>query len=129
MNKKYEVLEKLEKIFEKESHVNAKLLGDFLKIDRSTASRYLNDLVKEGYLEKILTRPVQYKPALDKSIRFEENIKSNEKSVAVDIKISKLKESSFKSLIGENDSLLQAVQKAKSAILYPPNGLHTLILG
>ena len=129
MNKKYEVLEKLEKIFEKESHVNAKLLGDFLKIDRSTASRYLNDLVKEGYLEKILTRPVQYKPALDKSIGFEENIKSNEKSVAVDIKISKLKENSFKSLIGENDSLLQAVQKAKAAILYPPNGLHTLILG
>lgn len=113
INKKYEVLEKLEKIFEKESHVNAKLLGDFLKIDRSTASRYLNDLVKEGYLEKILTRPVKYKPALDKSIGFEKNIKPNEKSALVDIKNSKLKESSFKSLIGEKDSLLQAVKRQK----------------
>lgn len=36
---------------------------------------------------------------------------------------------SFKEIIGCNDSLKMHIDQARAAILYPPNGLHTLILG
>jgi len=37
--------------------------------------------------------------------------------------------SAFKRIIGFDGSLKPQIQQAKAAILYPPNGLHTLILG
>ncbi len=37
--------------------------------------------------------------------------------------------SSFKEIIGYNGSLSMQINQAKAAILYPPHGLHTLILG
>ena len=36
---------------------------------------------------------------------------------------------SFDTLVGANDSLKVSIQQAKAAILYPPRGLHTIILG
>ncbi|SHE50959.1 sigma 54-interacting transcriptional regulator [Alkalibacter saccharofermentans] len=35
----------------------------------------------------------------------------------------------FESIIGWNGSLRNKVEQAKAAVLYPPNGLHTLIIG
>lgn len=32
-------------------------------------------------------------------------------------------------MVGANQSLAMPIEKAKAAILYPPKGLHTLILG
>ncbi|AIF53482.1 PTS system transcriptional activator [Pelosinus sp. UFO1] len=40
-----------------------------------------------------------------------------------------LKYISFKNLVGESGSLEIQIQQAKAAVLYPPNGLHCLILG
>lgn len=40
-----------------------------------------------------------------------------------------LKYTSFQNLVGENGSLEIQIQQAKAAVLYPPNGLHCLILG
>lgn len=37
--------------------------------------------------------------------------------------------STFDNLIGANGSLLESIEEAKAALLYPPNGLHTLITG
>jgi len=57
----YEALERLE---EKTGQgVSARELGDFLKIDRTTASRYLNDLERQGKVVKIPGKPVKYKTA------------------------------------------------------------------
>ena len=39
------------------------------------------------------------------------------------------KYTSFQNLIGEDGSLEIQIQQAKAAVLYPPNGLHCLILG
>jgi len=39
------------------------------------------------------------------------------------------KSTSFKRIIGYNGSLKSQIQQARAAILYPPHGLHTLILG
>ena len=35
----------------------------------------------------------------------------------------------FDSIIGAHSSLKTAIQQAKAAVLYPPDGLHTLIIG
>lgn len=37
--------------------------------------------------------------------------------------------SAFDDLIGASGSLLDSIEEAKAALLYPPNGLHTLITG
>lgn len=46
-----------------------------------------------------------------------------------DYEIVDKEEDVFKSIIGSKQSLENCIKLAKSAILYPPNGLHTLIIG
>ncbi|BEP29741.1 sigma-54-dependent transcriptional regulator [Helicovermis profundi] len=100
-------------IHETNASLSAKELGVKLSIDRSTTSRYLNQLCAEGKLEKTSGRPVYYRL---KANTLKNSNKDDNKS---DIDF----------LIGAKYSLQVAIQKAKAAILYPPRGLHTLILG
>jgi len=93
--------------------VSAFDVSKILNLDRANVSRYLNKLYSEKKLEKIQGRPVLYK-ALEETITiFQENHNSN----------------SLDSIIGAQNSLQIAIQQAKAAILYPPRGLHTLLLG
>lgn len=85
----------------------AQELADQLGIDRTNVSRYLNDLTKEGLVKKLDGRPVKFQLV---TISTENTI-------------------NFDNLIGREDSLKSQIQKSKAAILYPPNGLHTLIFG
>ena len=115
---------------------DAKSICNVVGMDRSNVSRELNNLVREGRAVKIAGRPVKY---LDKesmrwlfskghdnctfnSIRdFSKPMKSeNSKQVDKD---------PFDEIIGSNGSLKLAVKQAKAAVLYPPKGLHTLIVG
>lgn len=102
--------------------VCAQEIAEILKIYRSNASSDLNYLVREGKLEKVSGKPVFYKikaEDLDLLTRHKLSIeKSNQKAQGVLDKI-----------IGANDSLKTAVLQAKAAIMYPPMGLHTLLLG
>ncbi|NEU05149.1 PRD domain-containing protein [Clostridium senegalense] len=84
-------------------------------MNRANVSRYLNELVEEGKLEKIHGRPVlfKFKDELKKTYNY--NVES--------------KNSSIDEIIGATGSLKLSLQQAKAAIIYPPNGLHTLILG
>ncbi|WP_232698440.1 sigma 54-interacting transcriptional regulator [Brevibacillus daliensis] len=43
--------------------------------------------------------------------------------------LGEVERDAFSELIGYNGSLRRHVQQAKAAVLYPPNGLHTLIFG
>ena len=94
--------------------VSAMELTQVVELDRSSVSRYLNALYKEKKLTKIDGRPVLYKtipsPKKDGEIR-EDNLNSLDK------------------LAGANQSLSIPIEKAKAAIIYPPKGLHSLILG
>jgi transcriptional regulator with AAA-type ATPase domain len=54
---------------------------------------------------------------------------SNNVATNTNIKNSQFSSDSFKSLIGFNGSLTQQIEQAKSGVLYPPHGLHMLILG
>lgn len=81
-------------------------VANALLMDRTNASRYLNELVKEQRATKSDERPVKYQAL---------------KAAIGDI--------SFHDLIGAHASLKNAIQKAKAAMLYPPHGLPTLLFG
>ncbi|MBC1604868.1 sigma 54-interacting transcriptional regulator [Listeria rocourtiae] len=111
------MLSRRDEVFKLLNNVNGKLtandVAEKLQMDRANASRYLNELFKEGQIEKLPGKPVLYQ-AFKK-----EEAKSG---------ISSTK-TAFDRLIGSAQSLKVSIQQAKAAILYPPNGLHTLILG
>lgn len=91
-SRKEEVLEILTKNHNK---FTAKELADELQIDRTNVSWYLNELTKEGMVQKIDGRPVKFQ------------------STTVMVK----KHIDFDNLIGRKDSLKSQIQKAKAAIL------------
>lgn len=98
-----------------EQEHTAKEIADALQLDRTNASRYLNQLQLEGKIEKQNGRPVKYKVL--------KNSESSSTQPSLDKKFS------LDFLIGAEKSLNVPIQQAKAAILYPPRGLHTLILG
>lgn len=109
MSRKIDILNKLNKLCSDGSGIEAKVLADHMHLDRSTVSRYLNQLVREKQIIKGDGRPVLYY-----------------KLSAVEIEVTKM---GLDHLIGADGSLNKSIQQAKAAILYPPFGLHTLILG
>ncbi|WP_315072693.1 sigma 54-interacting transcriptional regulator [uncultured Clostridium sp.] len=121
-----------EKLFEIKGF-SAQQVAENLGILRSNASRELNTLCREKKIVKIKNRPVlyfdreQFIKLLNVSLSYEseEGIEINE-FINLDDKEDK---SSFDSLIGFNASLKNQIEQAKAALLYPPNGLHTLIIG
>ncbi|WP_027415270.1 sigma 54-interacting transcriptional regulator [Aneurinibacillus terranovensis] len=87
-------------------------VADALSLQRTNVSAVLNKLSSEGKIVKIKGKPVIYTMNLSDS-------GENGSKTAV----------TFDTLIGNNDSLKKSIQQAKAAILYPPDGLHTLLLG
>ncbi|SHM72014.1 sigma 54 modulation protein [Caldanaerovirga acetigignens] len=94
--------------------VSATEIAQALGIQRTNASSDLNALYREGKVEKVEGKPVLYK------------VKEIDLVVSGSIGIER---DSFDAIIGANLSLKNAVQQAKAAIIYPPSGLHTLLLG
>lgn len=84
-----------------------------LGIQRPNASGDLNALVKDKRLEKTEGKPVLYKVTAHQR---------NNDTIA-------LERSALDEIIGADQSLKTAVQQAKAAVIYPPLGLHTLLLG
>ncbi|MDN6625735.1 MAG: sigma 54-interacting transcriptional regulator [Pisciglobus halotolerans] len=90
---------------------SAKETARELELDRTNSSRYLNQLVKEKQIGKTTGRPVLY------TYKQKTTAEKEQESAA------------FSKVIGYDLSLKMMIQQAKAAILYPPRGLHTLILG
>lgn len=117
--------------------VNAQLLASMTGMDRSTVSRYLNQLHKAGRVEKIDGRPVLFKPIdLGVTTGGQQNPEVQEARGAANRgkhglqgQLDQHGQHAIDRIIGAESSLQVAVQQAKAAILYPPRGLHTLILG
>lgn len=107
----YEALVKLEE--RQQNGISAIEISKVLDTDRANISRYLNKLYKNKRVEKLEGRPVLYKSIKEKSI--------NDKSLDTGNSLNKI--------IGGQLSLQVPIQQARASILYPPNGLHTLILG
>ena len=85
----------------------AQEIGDIFDISRANVSTALNDLCKEGELQKTSGRPVRY--FINKQEEHEEDC--------------------FKDFIGANGSLKNAIKLAKACIMYPDNDLRALISG
>jgi len=83
------------------------------QIQRANVSSKLNKLYRDGRIIKRKGKPVVYQIDLSQV---------NEKRALP-------KASNLDMLIGSEGSLKGSIQQAKAAILYPPAGLHSLILG
>lgn len=103
-----------------------------LGIVRNNASTLLNRLVRDGLLVKISTRPVKFLPRKTLE-RFSREcnlpLRSAYTPAELDDARSHKEDDPFLHLIGRDGSLKQQIGQAKAAILYPPKGLHTLLLG
>ena len=85
----------------------AQELGDIFDISRANVSSALNELCKDGELQKTTGRPVRY--FVSKQVEHEEDC--------------------FKDFIGANGSLRNAIKLAKACIMYPEKDLKALISG
>ncbi|MVX64951.1 PRD domain-containing protein [Clostridium chromiireducens] len=115
---------------------SAQYIGETLGILRNNVSKELNTLCREKKIIKIKNRPVMYfdrKHIEDLlSIKLPDNLEeiSDIKSlVSTPHKTVIQDQSPFNYLIGANTGLKNQIEQAKAALMYPPNGLHTLIIG
>lgn len=132
---------------------DAMYISGIINISRENVSRELNNLVKENKVIKISGKPVVYLRKdcientlhiiLDKCIfanieEFKKFLNINEKphdQIKTNIADKPknvdnyFNESLFNTIIGADGSLKNQIKQATAAILYPPNGLHTLLIG
>lgn len=109
-------------------------IADFFRIQRSNVSKDLNNLVREGLIDKIDGRPVRY---ICKSVfrhkplsKYVESYRESETTVLKPKKIEfSSSEDIFKRVVGAYGSMKNSTEQAKAAILYPPKGLNSLIIG
>jgi sigma-54 dependent transcriptional regulator, gfr operon transcriptional activator len=106
-------------------------VASYFKIDRSRASRLLNELVKEEILLKVNTRPVCFlhRETLEEKYGNMEQITYDSFDRLENELTSDQSEDIFKQLIGYEKSLKEAIEQIKTAIYYPDNGLPLMLLG
>lgn len=111
----------------------ASYIADTLHISRSLASQYMNELVGEGMLVKVASRP-----ALFYGCRAIESVfgvcPETDTFVSVDELVSAIQSArgtvyDFEDLIGATGSLRGIVEQAKAAASYPPCGLPLMLVG
>jgi transcriptional regulator with AAA-type ATPase domain len=111
--------------------VTTEEIAQLLKIARPNVSFILNHLVREGKIVKIISKPVYY---IEKNrLAYFLGNKVKEEMLLKDLidflNLRKEKECAFENIIGHDGSLKGQIEQAKAAVLYPPYGLHTLIIG
>lgn len=94
-------------------------------IQRTNASKDLNELVKDGLLAKIDGRPVRY---VDSGRIAVPNKAKVAKRTGAAPRQAEYKDV-FQKVIGGSGSMKMPIEQAKAAILYPPRGLNCLITG
>lgn len=108
MNKKEYVYKRLLELNDSRG-IDAQTLASIVGMTRANVSHELNTLVKEGKVYKSSGRPVLFFASCNNST-------SNKKS-------------KLDQLIKTNISLKQPIEQMKAAILYPPKGIPSLLLG
>jgi transcriptional regulatory protein LevR/transcriptional regulator with AAA-type ATPase domain len=115
---------------------HAQEIEEELDILKSNVCRELNVLCRNKKIIKIKNRPVLY---FDRAcfenilgVKLPEDLEliaNINEFVSKESKAFEEKDSPFDYLIGSATSLKNQIEQAKAAIIYPPNGLHTLIIG
>lgn len=106
---------------EKKTGVDSVTISEELGLDRSNVSRDLNELAREGRIAKSEGRPVCFMEAEQYERQKEEERQLREQETA--------ERFDFDFMIGQQGSLKSQIEQGKSAMLYPPRGLHTLLAG
>lgn len=120
--------------------ISAEEIANKTLIPRNVVSHELNVLNRKGRAIKIKSRPVLFIEINHLESIIGEKIENKHleiKSIDEIIKNYKLKRlennevdnDPFRKLIGYNGSLFKQIKLAKSAILYPPNGLNVILTG
>lgn len=118
--------EKLSEVF------TASYLAQRFSLKRNTASHYLNQLVAQGVLVKINTRPVYFLHKKTFSQQFFPLAANEYESVAQllgDGGPEPERPDHFSLLIGHDESLKKPIEQLKTALFYPDGGLPLLITG
>jgi len=111
----------------------AQYISELFKVKRNTISHYINQMIEDGEVIKVNTRPVYFfhkKAFEEKFFKISKNVFSSleELFFREDEKEEK-GEGIFDKLIGINGSLKQAVDQIKTSIFYPKNGLPIMLSG
>ncbi|MBO0458450.1 sigma 54-interacting transcriptional regulator [Enterococcus hulanensis] len=113
-------------------------IAEKLNLTRSNVSKELNSLFREKKVIKILGKPVLYIASEPfQYILDVNNSKMTEYAFSQEEFLQLLEEREnspeksdiFSTMVGSKGSLRTIVDQLKSAILYPPNGLHILLSG
>ena len=116
---------------------SAAYIADLIGSRRNNVTTDLNNLYKEGKLIKIIGKPTLFfdRETFEKifNMKLQENDlcgrSFNELINAVNSCAEIKGAGAFEDIIGTEGSLSVAIKQAKAAILYPPSGLHSMILG
>lgn len=110
-------------------------LSEQLNIARYNISRELSKLYQENKVIRIEDKPICFLATREVEKILTKELKKSTFKNADDFRnfllanTASYDSGAFSELIGYNQSLMTAVKQAKAAILYPPNGLHTLLVG
>lgn len=106
--------------------VSANDIAKQIDIQRSTVSLYLNELVRNGDAIKVNTRPVYF---LDEKIYQANKSEFDQVTQYIQQNDNDVIQDPFGELVGSEGSLKDVVDQIKSAVIYPPRGLSTLLVG
>ena len=108
--------------------LDAAELAQLMGAARHNVSADLNELWREGHVIKLNGRPVLF---WDREIyrRVTGTAAAGQTAAAVAAPAVQAPTDPFTQLIGAQESLRSQVEQAKAAVLYPPDGLHTLLVG
>ena len=118
MDKLYIIREYLEKEFNKnpDSSLSRDDIATALGMWPSEVKNALSKLISQGFIA-------------EESGKY---IKQRSKDVAYNKSIGSIQNTyrkAFSNIVGQTSSMKNQIQIAKAAVIYPPNGLHTLIIG
>jgi transcriptional regulator with AAA-type ATPase domain len=115
---------------------DAQEIADELDILRNNVSKELNELHRQDKIVKFTGRPVRYfdRETLAELLETELGqgplqFRDVEECKRLFVRNAEEEANPFARLIGADKSLKRQVEQGKAAILYPPDGLHTLIVG
>ncbi len=104
-------------------------LREILRKNINLSERKITELmIERGYniSRSIISKNIK---EVIQEFKGENDVIPKEENIVVSDDSEDKSEESFKKLIGYRGSLKNKIDLAKAAILYPPNGLHTLIYG
>lgn len=102
-----------------------------VNISRNLASQYLNDIVHEGTIIKINSRPVLFMHKRSVERHLQAPLDRGEYASIDELMLSAgiVRRKDFDGIIGCDLSLSTCIEQLKSAICYPPHGLPVLLIG